>query len=109
MFLIYFLQFLVEYFLAIIYNLFFAIEKEGEVYKVTYYVGQSRRHFFLPPCTDPGTNVYLVKNGVTTNVTQRGGIPMLVSASNLGGEELILETLDGEMIHYTKNAIPYLS
>jgi hypothetical protein len=51
--------------------------------------------------------VYLMKEGEKIELTQKPGIPYLVSAKMLGGEEIIVENSEGEQIYvYSKEEIP---
>ena len=52
-------------------------------------------------------NVFLWKNGEKIDITQKPGIPYLVSAADLGGEKIIVENKEGEEINiYTGKKIP---
>jgi hypothetical protein len=52
--------------------------------------------------------VYLIKNGEKIDISQKPGIPYLVSASSLGGEQIVVEDLSGDVIHtFSKDEIPH--
>lgn len=51
--------------------------------------------------------VYLLKEGEKIDITQKPGIPYLVSAEMLGGETIIIEDSEGNEIRsFLKNEIP---
>ena len=51
--------------------------------------------------------VFLIKNGEKIELFQKPGIPYLVSAQDLGGEEIVVENLSGEIVsRYNENEIP---
>lgn len=51
--------------------------------------------------------VYLIKGDEKINISQKPGIPYIVCAEDLGGEFIIIENLDGDVIYkYEKNEIP---
>ena len=51
--------------------------------------------------------VYLIKNGEKTDISQKPGIPYLVSAKQMGGKSIIVEDMSGEIIKtYSEDEIP---
>lgn len=51
--------------------------------------------------------VFLIKEDQKIDISQKPGIPYLVSAEDLGGEKIIVENLDGEIVHsYSGKEIP---
>lgn len=51
--------------------------------------------------------VFLIRDGKRVNITQKPGIKYLVSAKDLGGELIIIEDLDGNVVHeYKGEEIP---
>ncbi len=51
---------------------------------------------------------YLVKNGQHISLNLKPGIPLTVSASDMGGESIIYENLDGEKTEFLENEIPQI-
>ena len=52
-------------------------------------------------------NIYLVKKGEKTLLNQNPGIPFMVSASDLGGEEILVEDKEGNIIkRFEQDEIP---
>ena len=53
--------------------------------------------------------VYLIKEGEKIDISQKPGIPYLVCAKDLGGERIIVENLDGDVVKtYKEDEIPNL-
>ena len=51
--------------------------------------------------------VYLIKDGEKLNISQKPGIPYLICADDLGGESIIIENLDGDIVRtYKKDEVP---
>jgi hypothetical protein len=46
--------------------------------------------------------VYLIKNNQRINITQQSGIPYLVTADELGGNSIEVETIDGDFFKIDK-------
>lgn len=52
-------------------------------------------------------NVYLYKGDEKIDITQKPGVPYLVSAFNLGGDMIVVENKEGEVLHtYKEEEIP---
>lgn len=52
-------------------------------------------------------NIYLIKNGEKTLLNQNPGVPFMVSAEDLGGDEIIVEDKEGNiLIKFNKDQIP---
>lgn len=51
--------------------------------------------------------VYLIKDSEKVDISQKPGIPYLVCAGDLGGESIIIENLDGDIVReYSEEQIP---
>lgn len=51
--------------------------------------------------------VFLIKENEKIDITQKPGIPYLVSAEQLGGESIVVENRDGDVLYtYEKDKIP---
>ena len=51
--------------------------------------------------------VYLIKGEEKIDISQKPGIPYIVSAQDLGGESIIVENLDGQVVFkFEKDQIP---
>ena len=51
--------------------------------------------------------VYLIKDGQKLDISQKPGIPYLICASDLGGDSIVIENLDGDVVHtYSKDQVP---
>lgn len=51
--------------------------------------------------------VYLIKNGEKQDISQKPGIDYVISAKDLGGESIIIENSDGNIIReYIGSAVP---
>lgn len=102
------LRFLLNYFYAFLYNFLFPVKRKGEALEITYYWAGRRRRFFLPTRVEPGVRTYLIKEGKKEEITQEGGVPLLVCAEDLGGEELVCESLEGDKTCFIKQEIPFI-
>lgn len=52
-------------------------------------------------------NVFLLKGDEKIDITQKPGVSYVVSAADLGGEMIVVENKEGEVIHaYKDNEIP---
>lgn len=53
------------------------------------------------------SKVYLMKGEEKIEISQKPGIPYLICAADMGGESIIVENLDSEIIHtFSCNEIP---
>ena len=51
--------------------------------------------------------VYLIKENEKIDISQKPGVPYLITAKQLGGSEIIVEDLSGEIIkRYTEDEVP---
>ena len=60
-------------------------------------------HIFVPYDRRKSLNmltmkVYLIKNGEKIEITQKAGIPYLICAKDMGGEEIIAENIDASYV-----------
>lgn len=70
----------------------------------------NKKLFYIPtdnPRKYIGKKVYLIKNGDEIDITQKPGIPYFITASDLGGNKIIIKDLFGKEIKtFTENKIP---
>ena len=91
-------------------ELFKPMHKNSALIKVTH-AGKSHS-IYVPYDRRKSTTmltkkVYLIKNEEKIDISQKPGIPYLVSASQLGGTSIIIEDLYGEIVKtYSENEVP---
>lgn len=83
---------------------------KSAIIKVTH--GGKSHNIFIPYDRSKSTSmlmrkVYLIRDGQEIELSQKPGVPFLVSAQDLGGDKIILKDFSGEHLHeYTANEVP---
>lgn len=91
-------------------EMFKPIHSNSAQIKVTH--GGKSHKIYLPYNRRKSTSmlrkrVYLIKNGEKLDISQKPGIPYLICAEDLGGESIVIENLDGDVVHtYSKDEVP---
>jgi len=93
-------------------ELFKPVHKNSALIKVTH-AGKSH-DVYVPYDRRKSTSmlrkkVYLIKEGQKIDISQKPGIPYLVNAGQLGGTEIIIEDLSGEVVkRFSEDEIPLI-